>query len=419
MSDKKPKNPFQKIFRILSKEVVIPIATALVVIQFVIQAFKIPTGSMEKSLLIGDFLLGLKFVYGAPLPLTDKKLPGVTDPKPGDVIIFNYPGDPKYPEYNPERYQFLANLFLFGLAFWDKQEGKIVWHAPKDYIKRCVAQSGQSISIRRQKLWIDGKESPLPPQGQYTAGSSFDPIRDSLDFVLPSSGTTYRLDTLSWGHLAWIRSLALQENPNQKVQLKLDLYVNEALSNFAVFPELQLPFLDVSAKAAHFLNVSFFSRQEENGPVVAIQNVPFSKVQELAETGFIRLENSRHAFGGEQHTYEYYNGSELELVLNSIQDLGQKQGKRVRIVPTLVIDGQSQDTYTVQYNSYFMMGDNRDNSLDSRYWGLLSEKNVKAKAFITYLSLENADGAISLTNPISWARVPFRLRWSKVGKLIE
>jgi len=67
------------------------LAMALVAIVYVIQAFKIPSGSMEDSLLVGDFLLGLKFIYGAPvLPFMYTKFPGVTNPKPGDVIIFKY-----------------------------------------------------------------------------------------------------------------------------------------------------------------------------------------------------------------------------------------------------------------------------------------------------------------------------------------
>jgi len=98
---------------IITKEIIVPILLALIVIQFVIQAFKIPTGSMRESLLIGDFLLGLKFIYGAPIPFSYKKLPALTEPNPGDVLIFKYPGDPEYPENNSERYKFLANLFLF------------------------------------------------------------------------------------------------------------------------------------------------------------------------------------------------------------------------------------------------------------------------------------------------------------------
>src|SRR4051812_28712063 len=157
--------------RTFAKEVVVPIVLALVVIQFVIQAFKIPSASMEDSLLIGDFLLGLKFVYGSPVPFSHGRLPALAEPKPGDVFIFHYPGDPDYPEAKPERYKFLANLFLFGNVYWDKSpatgENHLVWYAPKDFIKRCVAQSGQILTVSGQRVLVDGAEFPLPRKGKY------------------------------------------------------------------------------------------------------------------------------------------------------------------------------------------------------------------------------------------------------------
>lgn len=107
---------------------------ALIAIVYVIQAFKIPTGSMENSLMVGDFLLGLKFMYGAPIvPFSkelgiNQRLPAITEPKSGDVIIFKYPGADK-----------------------------------KDYIKRCVAGPGSVVEIHQKRLIVDGRELILPP----------------------------------------------------------------------------------------------------------------------------------------------------------------------------------------------------------------------------------------------------------------
>ena len=66
-----------------------------------------------------------------------------------------------------------------------------------------------------------------------------------------------------------------------------------------------------------------------------------------------------------------------------------------------------------------MMGDNRDNSADSRYWGLLSRANVKAKAFVIYFSFDNDDTAFSFANPFNWLRIPFKIRWTRIGKLVH
>ena len=67
---------------------------------------------------------------------------------------------------------------------------------------------------------------------------------------------------------------------------------------------------------------------------------------------------------------------------------------------------------------FFMMGDNRDNSADSRYWGFVNLRNIRAKASVIYFSFENDDQAFSLGNPFTWWRIPFRIRWSRIGKVI-
>ncbi len=91
------------------------------------QAFRIPTGSMENTLLPGDFLFINKLAYGARLPFTDVRLPGYTQPKRGDIIVFEFPLDPKV-----------------------------------DYIKRCVAVAGQTVEIRNKVLYIDGTPQTEP-----------------------------------------------------------------------------------------------------------------------------------------------------------------------------------------------------------------------------------------------------------------
>ena len=110
----------------------VAILAALLIRTFVIQAFRIPTASMEDTLLVGDFLLVNKFVYGAAIPFTDWRLPGFTEPENGDVIVFKYPLDES-----------------------------------KDYIKRCIAVPGQTVEIRNKVVYIDGKVFPHPPKGKF------------------------------------------------------------------------------------------------------------------------------------------------------------------------------------------------------------------------------------------------------------
>lgn len=424
--------------RTFAREVLVPIVLALVVIQFVIQAFKIPSASMEDSLLIGDFLLGLKFVYGSPLPFSHKKLPGLTDPKPGDVLIFRYPGDPEYPEGNPERYRFLANLFLFGNLYWDRHpapgQKSLVWYMPKDFIKRCIAQSGQNIRVSGTRLSIDGKESPLPRSGKFKEERGYDPQRDTLDFRLPKPGETLDLDTLSLEHAVWIRSLAHQENPDADVQLQLDLMKDSIVDNDYVLPYLNgNPANQAHGAVYALLDLPFQRRFEGSLMYLHSENIPFKVFQDAARYGYIRT-NDLPAFrtydpsdsasvqayrsGRRVENNEYFLGSYLEFVALNIA--GQSDSlHHYRIRPSLIIDGKRTSKYTVKDKCYFMMGDNRDRSSDSRYWGLLSEEYVKAKAFIIYFSFDNDDSRFALGNPFTWPLIPGKIRWSRIGKLID
>ncbi len=422
--DQKAKGCAQAILR----EFLVPLGMALVVILFVIQAFKIPSASMENSLLVGDFLLGIKFPYGAPIPFTDKKTPAFIDPKPGDILIFKYPGDPETPENNPQRYRYVVNLFLFGVLFYDTQppagQGNWVLYQRKDFIKRCVAQSGQTLHIEGNTVSTDGKPYILPPHGKYDVNRGEDPIRDTLSFRLPKPGETLRLDTLSLRMAMWIRSLALQENPGHQVELNLDLIQDSTVNNDYV-----LPYLNGNPMDRHHVNfyillhIPAVQAVSDNVEFLHAENVPFRVIREAAKTGFMRSTDLMYPNGQtgmtRTETSEYLLPNYFDLVELNLLGQAQATGKSLKMRASLSIDGKVQDSYTVKQPCYFMMGDNRDNSSDSRYWGLLSRDFVKARAAIIYFSFENSDGLFQLTNPLTWPRIPFRIRYLRVGKLIE
>jgi signal peptidase I len=128
---KKPEEEKSKV-REYAEAIIVAVVLALIIRSFIIQAFRIPSGSMEDTLLIGDFLLANKFVYGAKVPFTDWRLPALRKPKQGDIIIFKYPQDPS-----------------------------------KDFIKRCIATEGQVVEIIDKKLYVDGKWFPDPSHSKY------------------------------------------------------------------------------------------------------------------------------------------------------------------------------------------------------------------------------------------------------------
>jgi signal peptidase I len=122
-----------------TKSIAVAFLLFLVIRTFLVQAFKIPTGSMEDTLLIGDFLLVNKAVYGAQIPGTEYRLPGFSHVERGDIVVFVYP-DP-YNEYEPD----------------------------PDYVKRVVGMPGDTLSMRDKVLHVNG-EAQDEPYVQYLNG---------------------------------------------------------------------------------------------------------------------------------------------------------------------------------------------------------------------------------------------------------
>lgn len=123
-----------------AKSLGIALVLAIIIKTSIVEAYKIPSGSMEDTLLVGDFLLANKFLFGSRLPLLDVRLPAIRDPEPGDVVIFKFPRDPSV-----------------------------------NYIKRCVATGGQVVEIRNKRLYVDGEFVPLPHDAKFTSGERVEP----------------------------------------------------------------------------------------------------------------------------------------------------------------------------------------------------------------------------------------------------
>ncbi len=117
----------KSLFREYAESIVIAIILALIIRTFLVQAFKIPSGSMEDTLAIGDHLLVSKFIYGTKIPFTDKRVLTLRDPRRGDVIVFEYPEDPS-----------------------------------KDFIKRVIGVPGDVVEGIDKKVYVNGKHYQNP-----------------------------------------------------------------------------------------------------------------------------------------------------------------------------------------------------------------------------------------------------------------
>jgi len=163
-------------FREYAEAIIVALVLALFIRTFVVQAFKIPSGSMEPTLEIGDHILVNKFIYGVKIPLTSIQLFPLEKPKRGDVVVFIYPLDPS-----------------------------------KDFIKRVVAVEEDTVKIINKKLYINGVQVP-DPHGVYTDESSFSgevQKRDNFGPVTVPKGALFvlgdnrdrSLDSRFWGYV--------------------------------------------------------------------------------------------------------------------------------------------------------------------------------------------------------------------------
>ena len=116
-----PRRPRKSLVREYGEAIVIAVLLALVIRTLVVQAFTIPSGSMMDTLLVGDYILVNKFLYGPELPFTEWRLPGLRNPHRGDIIVFKYPQDEK-----------------------------------RDFIKRIVATPGDQVQIRGHDVYVNG-----------------------------------------------------------------------------------------------------------------------------------------------------------------------------------------------------------------------------------------------------------------------
>lgn len=120
--------------------ILVAVVLALIIRTFVVQAFKIPSGSMKNTLLIGDHILVNKFIYGVKIPFLHTTLIPIKDPRRGDIVVFEYPNDPS-----------------------------------KDFIKRVVGVAGDTVEIRDKSVYVNGKRIADEPYAQHTDDRIFSP----------------------------------------------------------------------------------------------------------------------------------------------------------------------------------------------------------------------------------------------------
>ena len=351
--------------------IVFAVVAATIIRWLFIEAFTIPTPSMEKSLLVGDFLFVSKVHYGArtpktPLqvPLTHQKiwgteipsytdiiqlpqfrLPGFSEVKNNDVVVFNYPD-----EYDKYPVDLRTN-----------------------YIKRCIGIPGDKLEIKDTTIYINGEVLEAP------------------------------------------------ENMQTSYQVTATTLIKDRVFNNLDVTDITGPIAGRSANESLYF---IMTDQEKADKLEAfdfvkdVEEITYETGQDAARTFPVsnKYEWSLDNFGplyipkeGDKITIDSLNlpiYSKAILHFEGNEDAKVEGGK-------LYIDGNVVSEYTFKQNYFFMMGDNRHNSQDSRIWGFVPENHILGKGLLIWWSVAPAgpDGGIS--------DIFSRVRWSRIFKLIE
>lgn len=340
-------------FREWSDAILFAVVAATLIRWATFEAYTIPTPSMEKSLLVGDFLFVSKLHYGPRTPMTPLqvplthqtiwgtalpsysdalqlpafRLPGFSRVKNGDVVVFNFPPEGQHP----------ADLRT-------------------NYIKRCIGIPGDSVQIRGRQVYLNGKAFGTPEQAQYKYQVKAD--QQLSEKFLQDNGI--RVQDVGF----WQEGYILDATPAQAARLKSFDFIREVrLWNQADAPG------DLFPQAP-----DLYKWDKDNyGPL------------------YIPQEGATVAITPQ--TLPFYQKAILEYEHN--ENAAVKDGK-------LFLDGKEAREYTFKQNYYFMMGDNRHNSLDSRYWGYVPEDHIVGKAVLIWMSSNETGG---LLDKVRWSRL--------------
>ncbi|MGN0231155.1 MAG: signal peptidase I [Muribaculaceae bacterium] len=366
---------------------------------FVGQNYQIPSSSLEKSLLVGDYLWVNKMIYGPRVPNTPihfplaqntipyincksyidypqwdyKRLKGIRNVERYDIVVFNFPaGDTVALKVQNPDYYTLVNQYGRNAVWSNKQVFGDIIYRPVDrrenYVKRCVGLPGDRLKIKNNIVYINGKALNEPENVQYnyfiqTAGGQItDELWDKVGVSVED------------------RNYIPVDNPDMAYGVEmLGLKVN---SNGTINPIYQAPLTKQM--------VAELKAMPEIGNVVKVPTQEVINVFPLVhDYGWTRADMGEIWIpkkGSTLHLTEY----NLPMYARAItayehNTLEVRDGK-------IVINGRETDRYTFKMDYYWMMGDNRDNSADSRYWGFVPEDHIVGSPMFVIISLDKDKG---------------------------
>ena len=396
------------------------IIAATIVHTYFIQPFIIPTGSLEKSLLIGDFLFVSKFHYGARLPTTAIAMPMVHDTIPllktrsylkkPQIPFFRIPGFQKIKRNDIVVFNWPADTVR---QFFVKETGvKKPIDKKSNYVKRCVGMPGDTLEIYNSEILINNKKSKMPEWAriQFTyniykkEGVSSRKLKEfgvddftrkfkinnitqnSLDKLIPYIMGTQGNSINNFSVITGTNGLPIKLISDLGLEVK-ELIGNSKIINTTIdqvktlkksnnFDSITRNINEIkSYNESYFPNrITFNWNQDNFGPII----IP-------KKGGKIILDNK---------TYPLYKKIIEEYENNSV----------IRKSNAFIINNKKVNHYYFKQNYYWMMGDNRHKSEDSRYWGFVPEDHIMGKPIFIWMSIDNFNDGIT-----NW-----KIRWNRV-----
>ena len=328
------------------------IIAAYLVRVFTIEPFLIPTSSMEKTLLVGDFLFVNKMSYGTRFPITALSVP-LTHRKlflTNVKSFFNFPRFPsfKFPALESIDQNDLVVFNYPGLGLMDPFQPFDDDNIDKKlhYVKRCVAIAGDTLDIRDNVLYINGKESKLPsnakPQISYEVQTTNGRLNDKY------LNKNYNITD----PISKIGNTAVMQLNKDNLE-----YVKKLHNVTNIYPLIK-------AKG----------EKEKSSPIF-----PKGKNWTRDNYGPLYIPKKGDAIILDSSNYEQYRRIIEKYEDNTVE---RKDG-------SFIINGKETTTYKIKQNYYFMMGDNRHNSDDSRFWGYVPEDHIVGKPVFIWMSVKN------------------------------
>jgi len=396
------------------------IIAATLVHTYFMQPFTIPTSSLEKSLLVGDYLFVSKFHYGARVPSTViaapmvhdslpftgtasylkkpqlpyTRLPGLQKIKNNDIVCFNWPADT------------LATM-------WGDTSGKFTYK-PVDkktnYVKRSVGIAGDSLEMINGYFYINGKKNVLPDRAKlqfYYTYESKKPISQSTypKFLIEKERTgVYKILSEYWNN-SKVQD-AIKKNGNL-AKIGTDSLYTEVAGGINTDLARKLKMVSVENK----ININL-TEEEVNRLMKYPYTVSLKKVNHGADNAIFphieKLGWSQDNFGP---IYIPKAGSSVELTSESLpfyeQIIRNYENNDLQVIgENIFINGKKVDSYTFKQDYFYLIGDNRHNSLDARYWGYVPFDHVLGKPVMIWFSWDaNAASFGAKLKSIRWNRL--------------